>query len=777
MSLDPEDKKQISFIGISNWRLDAAKMNRTIFLAIPEISLDDIHLTVKAIADSYKEDLYINNEDQYKNLGKIFFDKEKIKKEFGEEVGVDQEKKNEFGEEKSKNESDEKKSKKKKTDEFIINYHGGRDLYNIIKIYSSNLLQNINSEVAMKNALARNLSGLEINGESSLKKYVKEYNFDDVKTMDLVKSNIASKDTRFLLLASEKSMFEFLIDIIKKEINNYVTYIGSPFKGDRMNTSYQTEMIVKIENSVAEGKVIILSDLDQIYSVFYDLFNQNYIVSNNKKYCRISHGPNIQKLAFVHEDTKFIVLVDKENLRKQKLPFLSRFEKHIISFDTLLNKDDKEKSKTITNILKKLVSVKDINYNLDNILVNTNEDIINGYIYLYNKDEYKNKNSYRNIIKDKVIPILSQDIILTLPKSDLSNDKDKKEFDWLNNEIKNSSNKYNSLEEYLKSDKKENEDILLVYTFSNTGESIKLPEKENYMERITTEINNVYKFKHILNEFYENEKYKSLILKFESANAKYIYFFISEIKNYKENKKDKIDDNNKKYIFTINIKRDFNSSKKINKVTTALITDEKINQLFIDNINGAEYSIKDLQKININDFINKDPKKIIIEEMLNFYRENKGGQELGKYKGIDTDNFIEEFKSFIEKEDKNSEEIIKEIKSIITRQIEKNEKLIDSIIEDKKSINENTIDFITALTTHIKKIFNEKMKQLLIKTENNNFFTTLFMLNVKDTQKGDSNLTTSINQSNDYKFNINDVDILNNEIIVKIKKEFIKMLR
>ena len=180
--------------------------------------------------------------------------------------------------------------------------------------------------------------------------------------------------------------------------------------------------------------------------------------------------------------------------------------------------------------------------------------------------------------------------------------------------------------------------------------------------------------------------------------------------------------------------------------------------------------------MNINDFINKDPKKIIIEEMLNFYRENKGGQELGKYKGIDTDNFIEEFKSFIEKEDKNSEEIIKEIKHIITKQINNNEKLIDSIIEDKKSINENTIDFITALTTHIKNIFNEKMKQLLIKTENNNFFTTLFMLNVKDTQKADSNLTTSINQSNDYKFNINDVDILNNEIIVKIKKEFIKML-
>ena len=45
-----------------------------------------------------------------------------------------------------------------------------------------------------------------------------------------------------------------------------------------MNISYQTEMIVNIEKSVAEGKVIILSNLQQIYSIFYDLFNQNYII-------------------------------------------------------------------------------------------------------------------------------------------------------------------------------------------------------------------------------------------------------------------------------------------------------------------------------------------------------------------------------------------------------------------------------------------------------------------------------------------------------------------
>ena len=47
MSLDPNEQNQLSFIGISNWRLDAAKMNRAIFLAIPDIDLLDVGKTVE----------------------------------------------------------------------------------------------------------------------------------------------------------------------------------------------------------------------------------------------------------------------------------------------------------------------------------------------------------------------------------------------------------------------------------------------------------------------------------------------------------------------------------------------------------------------------------------------------------------------------------------------------------------------------------------------------------------------------------------------------------
>ena len=789
MSLNPEDKK-IAFIGISNWGLDAAKMNRAIFLAIPDIGIDDIGLTVKAISMSYDPLIYERNEKTYQLLQYIYFRyKEGLKK----------------------------LKEHKLIDEFVENYHGGRDLYHLVKIYSSEMIKNSSdSNKAVKISLLRNLSGLEIEGEepeekenleegkkgdkkekkpkSSLKyvldkeykeepdenlKKFKEMNFNDIKTMDLVKHNIMSKDSRFLLLISEKSMFDFLMNIIKKNLEqmnesssnssgnkqiNYVNYIGSPFKGDKMNVSYQTEMIVNIENSVAEGKVIILSNLDQIYSIFYDLFNQNYIIKDNKKYCRISHGANIQKLALVNENTKFIILVDKNDLKKQKLPFLSRFEKHIITFDSLLDDKDKEKSQKINDLLKKLVTVKNINYNIDNILVNTNEDIINGYVYIYKNEQ---KNSYKDIIKGKIIPIIPQDIIFTLPFSELH--KEKNEMDFIKNCY--SENRPKSLEDYLKNHKKERENISIVYTFSKIGEAIKLEEKESYMEKIASEIKTVFKFKQILNEFYDKEKKvetKCLILKFNSENAVNINFFISEINHYKEI--NKITEDNKNYVFIVNIQRKFDTNN-VKKLTTVLIMGDELNQIFIDNVNGTELSIKDIEGKNITDLIGKklmDPKKIIVEGMLNFYGEYKN-EQIGKCKGIDYNNFTSEFKIFIE-----NSELIDKIKGIILPQIGKTGDIVNLIIENK-TINQNTIDFISAILVYMKDGFNQKLEIFLRKSENNNFFTTLFMLNVKD--KNDYVSTISGKQLSDYSFNKSDEKLLKNTLFENIIKEFWKNSR
>ena len=48
-------------------------MNRAIFLAIPDIKLPDVGLTVEAIAKSYADNIYDKYEAQYLLLGNTFF--------------------------------------------------------------------------------------------------------------------------------------------------------------------------------------------------------------------------------------------------------------------------------------------------------------------------------------------------------------------------------------------------------------------------------------------------------------------------------------------------------------------------------------------------------------------------------------------------------------------------------------------------------------------------------------------------------------------------------
>jgi len=83
MSLNPKEQKQISFIGISNWRLDATKMNWIIFLAIPEFAIPDIKITVESIANSYNDEIYNTFSSEYIKLGDIYYNyKKSLEKDF-----------------------------------------------------------------------------------------------------------------------------------------------------------------------------------------------------------------------------------------------------------------------------------------------------------------------------------------------------------------------------------------------------------------------------------------------------------------------------------------------------------------------------------------------------------------------------------------------------------------------------------------------------------------------------------------------------------------------
>ena len=199
-----------------------------------------------------------------------------------------------------------------------------------------------------------------------------------------------------------------------------------------------------------------------------------------------------------------------------------------------------------------------------------------------------------------------------------------------------------------------------------------------------------------------------------------------------------------------------------------MIKDESIKQLFIDNLNGVMLLTKNIEKKNINDFLNLEIlniNQIIINVMKDFYGENIFKIK-GKYKNIDKNNFMVEFSNFIDNCDEAI--IINDIKRIIISQIDDKETIIDNIIK-KNYINKNTIDFMTAIINYIKCMISGKIKILLYNSENNNFFTTIFLLNMKNNEKENNELDKHSLKS--------DIDILKNDIIIKVKKEFLKLLK
>jgi hypothetical protein len=128
-----EHENKIAFIGISNWALDASKMNRGIFLSIPEPDEKDLKITAKTIAESYDNSLIINYKDIFENLA-ISYQKYLIEIE--------------------KNYSNYK------------NFHGLRDFYYLIKQTSKNILNEngIDENLAKNKAISsieRNFGGLD----------------------------------------------------------------------------------------------------------------------------------------------------------------------------------------------------------------------------------------------------------------------------------------------------------------------------------------------------------------------------------------------------------------------------------------------------------------------------------------------------------------------------------------------------------------------------------------------------------------------------------------
>ncbi|XP_046568818.1 uncharacterized protein LOC124277192 isoform X1 [Haliotis rubra] len=369
----------VAVVGISNWALDAAKMNRAIHLSRPDMDADELYHTGLSISEATVEDcdeggslLHLNDNNISNQTDKVLI--KAIADAYFQYVN----------------------------DQRFKNFHGLRDFYSLVKYVSrkfkSMTVEHFNDD-QMKvdlvvRGLLRNFGGLSSEVQSVIAVF-KEHlgvilNNGAVSgelvlpsTLELVHENIEDRSARHLLLVTRgESALSIVEDLLRRSERQHVTILGSHFDED-LNDDYSYRILSKIILCMEQGVVLILKDLDSIYGSLYDMLNQNYSKVGLKKTCRVAHGAYGNPVCHVHEDFRCVVLVEENKLDLSDPPFLNRFEKQCIRLSDILTADEKIVAEELEAWMTSVTKVPGHKFRRSDMIPFDNPDLIASLVHYY----------------------------------------------------------------------------------------------------------------------------------------------------------------------------------------------------------------------------------------------------------------------------------------------------------------------------------------------------------------------------------------------------------
>lgn len=273
------DPAPISFIGLSNWSLDAAKMNRAICHLCPIHKIHDLNATGRAMAKHYAQNEIDKLNPKISLLSNVYSDI--IHYEYYVQPRYD--------------------------------FFGARDFYSVVRHFLSanNKIYDQNEELIMY--FLRNFGGIDyerIDGSIDMKKQkgtslydllckhmslnpeyiystIKKYSPSKLIEMNLKDkrsthemAEISSSDnfsvSRHIMAITEYyNSWKVLLDL---NIINYrnIFIFGSEFERDQKQSNIYL-YLNKIKNCMECGKTLILYNLKEIHESLYDLLNQRYM--------------------------------------------------------------------------------------------------------------------------------------------------------------------------------------------------------------------------------------------------------------------------------------------------------------------------------------------------------------------------------------------------------------------------------------------------------------------------------------------------------------------
>ena len=692
-----ENDKKLSFIGISNWTLDASKMNRAINIVVEEPDLNYLLTTAKEIVKSIDNKLEIIFDKILKSICEAYLDYLKIQRQ-----------------------------------QIKEDFHGFRDFYYVIKYIFNNISKKYKKEANIDNYLIyifqgiyRNFGGfkdsLGQNSENIFKNiFLEKYNNEKVdfeyNILDRIKDNLESCiDCRYLLLINNDGKInEIFLDYILKD-KEYVIISDEDISRYDNKSNEILNILLKKEILMKKDTILILKNLEILYPSLYELFNKNFSeYGSENKFVKISYEEN-QSLVQVNEKFRIIILVNEENINYEEKPFLNRFEKQIFSINNILKKEELNLIDHCYSFIEKFKTIYGF-HNLDYI----NKDLL--YLFFIPKSNEKEINRENEFWK-KLISLFSQEMIFYL------NNYIEKEIP-LDKKIINISFKsyYREIYNFKSFLVNTTEHLNVIYTYSENNlpvikrsfynKYLKIEFSSGKTKTILAEEINEKTIKDLLDDdninLYIIKIIENRIINEDIDKLKYIKNFIFDAKKLINNKKIivyiyyKKRNYNKEEIELIKQKRNV-----INKIYELLLF---YNQLFIDNLNN-KYIKDDKLDILINNLFGKR-EEIINDDNLMENEILNDTFKLIKLKIKNEEGYNFENVNKIQKELKNNKKIFELIKNKLRAKIRNKRVEVNKILQNIK------IDFIDSLYNYnkneicilLKNIMNYLEDELILST-------------------------------------------------------------
>eukprot|EP00118_Oscarella_pearsei_P021368 m.239300 g.239300 ORF g.239300 m.239300 type:complete len:5831 (+) comp40181_c2_seq5:266-17758(+) len=327
---------RVAFVGISNWALDPAKMNRGILVQRDVPTIDELVVSAEGICSS-DEQIKLQLFPYVHGMAKAYLEICEI-------------------------------AKSKEEKEFF----GLRDFYSLVKMIFSfcKMKERLPTEKEIIHAIKRNFGGLDyIDPVTVFRTQLGTLNMAtapdpcdegiDSTLAGLIRASLNKRgscqdleESRYLLLLTQKDAALTILRqhfLVGKE--EPVIIFGSSFAKDQQYTQI-CRSINRVKVCMATGRTVVLLNLEKLYESLYDVLNQYYVIHGGQRFVDLGLGSHRLKCQ-VDKKFRLILIAERDVVYESfPIPLINRMEKHVLSMSSILT----SQQQNIVEKLKKWVA-------------------------------------------------------------------------------------------------------------------------------------------------------------------------------------------------------------------------------------------------------------------------------------------------------------------------------------------------------------------------------------------------------------------------------------